>query len=88
LVLINVYIIILFGRIIFSFVRAGLGHNRNQVVDNIQLFLWTMTEPLLRPVRELIPALRMGGGGIDFSPIVVLIILRLLQRIIISFVNF
>ena len=88
LTLINVYIFILLGRIIMSFVRLGMGHNRNETVDNIHRFLHFMTEPILRPIRELIPAMRMGGGGIDFSPIIVLLLLRLLQSIIINWVNF
>ncbi len=88
LLLINVYIMILFGRIIVSFIRLGLGYNRNQLVDNIYRFLSVFTEPLLRPIRELIPALRMGGGGLDFSPIIALIVLRLLQYLIAGWVTF
>ncbi len=42
--------------------------------------LLSLTEPLLRPARRLIPAL----GGLDFSPIVVLVVLQLSSMLIIA----
>lgn len=41
--------------------------------------LWRLNEPLLRPVRRVLPPM----GGIDFSPLVVMIILQVL-RILVS----
>lgn len=41
-------------------------------------FIRTMNEPVLSPLRKLIPAL----GGIDFSPLVALIILQVLNRLL------
>jgi len=41
-------------------------------------FLYTITEPLLGPVRRAIPPLRMGGMGIDLSPIIVIFGLQIL----------
>ena len=86
--LIQIYTFILFGRIIFSFVRMGTGYTRNEVMDNIHKFLWFMTEPVLKPIREIIPTMRMGGGGLDLSPIIVLLVLRMLRSIIFHWVNF
>lgn len=37
--------------------------------------LWSLTEPLLGPVRRLLPAL----GGLDFSPIIILLALNILR---------
>jgi len=37
-----------------------------------------VTEPVLAPVRRVLPPLRMGGIGIDLSIIVVLLVLELL----------
>jgi len=40
----------------------------------------TLTEPVLAPVRRLLP----GGGGIDISPMIVLLAIRLLKRVLLS----
>lgn len=39
-----------------------------------------LTEPVLAPVRRLLP----GGGGIDISPMIVLLAIRLLKRVLLS----
>ena len=46
----------------------------------ITRLLMDLTEPILAPVRRLMPA----TGGIDFSPTIVLILLVILQRFIVS----
>lgn len=45
---------------------------RNQVVYNIARFLDAVTRPILRPVQRIIPPL----GGVDISPIVVLLVIQ------------
>lgn len=39
-------------------------------------------DPVLRPIRSVIPPLRIGGMGIDLSPIILFLGLNILQRII------
>lgn len=46
----------------------------------ITRLLVDLTEPILAPIRRLLPS----AGGLDFSPTVVLILLVLLQRFIVS----
>ena len=41
--------------------------------------LHALTEPVFRPVRNLLPPLRMGGMGLDLSPIIVFIVLSILR---------
>ena len=41
-----------------------------------------LTEPLLRPLRQILPRPRLGGVGIDLSVIVAVVLLRLLAWII------
>lgn len=48
---------------------------RNQLVYSILRFLDAVTRPLLEPFRRIIPTL----GGVDISPIVVLLLLRFAQ---------
>jgi len=51
---------------------------RNDVVRAIWDFLYRVTEPALRPIRRILPNL----GGIDVSPIILLLGIFFLQRII------
>ncbi|MCF4165384.1 YggT family protein [Zavarzinia compransoris] len=47
-------------------------------VRSIGQGLYVITEPLLRPIRQVIPT----AGGIDFAPLVLLIIIFFLRRFI------
>ena len=62
---------------IFSWLVAfGVVDMRNNFVAQVGHFLYQITEPMLRPVRRIIPPI---GGTIDISPIVVLIAITALQ---------
>lgn len=69
--LVSIYITLVFMRIIFSW---GMISQRNRVMR----FLVNATEPLLGPLRRMIPPL----GMLDISPIVAFLILLLLQSAI------
>jgi YggT family protein len=45
-------------------------------------FLWRITEPLLRPIRSVMPNL----GGIDISPVVLILIIILIKDIILRYI--
>ncbi len=65
--LIQAYIIILFARIIMSWFPLNPGGGMSTVYG----FLYTITEPVLGPIRRLIPPIGMGGMGLDLSPMIV-----------------
>lgn len=67
---INVYFYAVLLRVILSWFMP-YGMNQNPAGN----LLASLTEPLMRPARRLIPAV----GGLDLSPIVVLVGLQLLQ---------
>ncbi|MFN2463963.1 MAG: YggT family protein [Candidatus Dormibacteria bacterium] len=46
----------------------------------IPRFLWDVTEPILSPVRRILPPM----GGMDFSPLVVILGLQLLRGLVVS----
>jgi YggT family protein len=54
---------------------------RNRVVYQIADMLYRLTEPVYRPIRNVLPDL----GGIDLSPLVVLIAIYALQRAIVIY---
>ncbi len=70
----QIYLIAIFARIVVSWFPVQPGSSFASVVG----FLYTITEPVLGPLRRAIPALRMGGMGLDMSPIIVVLGMQLL----------
>ena len=70
----NVYIWIVIGRALISWVNPD-------PYNPIVTFLFRATEPVLAPIRRLIP---IGGLGIDISPIVVIMIIYFLQTFLVK----
>ncbi len=58
---------VLFPRALLSWFPAAPGG----ALASINTVLWRLTEPVLAPVRRLIPPLRLGGTGLDLSFLVV-----------------
>ena len=69
--LLSFYILLIFLRVIFSWVNVSYSHRWMRL-------LVTATEPLLGPLRRAIPFI----GGFDVSPIVALLIVQVLQRVV------
>jgi YggT family protein len=66
---------------LFSMLTSfGVLDTRNRIVWTIGDFLFRITEPALRPVRRLMPNL----GGIDLSPLIVLLLLQAARMILSS----
>ncbi|MGH9280565.1 MAG: YggT family protein [Acidimicrobiales bacterium] len=73
--LLQAYLIILFARIILSWFPISPGSGMSTVYG----FLHTITEPVLAPLRRLIPPIGMGGMGLDLSPLIVFVVIIVLQ---------
>jgi YggT family protein len=69
--LIHLYSLVILAAVVVSWTRAPRDHPAVQ-------FLRRVTEPVLEPVRKILPPM----GGVDFSPLVVLIGLRVLAGIL------
>jgi YggT family protein len=79
--LLTLYIYILFAAAIMSWLIAfNVVNPRNQFVAMLADFLYRITEPVLRPVRAFLPNL----GGIDVSPVVVILIIVFIQSVILT----
>ena len=64
---------------VFSMLAAfGVLDTRNRMVWTIGDFLYRLTEPALRPIRNLLPAL----GGIDISPVILILLLSAAQMLL------
>ncbi|MDI6028892.1 YggT family protein [Corticibacterium sp. UT-5YL-CI-8] len=78
---IDIYWWILIASAIFSWLYAfNVVNPRNQVVGTIGNMLFRLTEPVLRPIRNILPDL----GGIDISPIILLLILFFIRQFLIQ----
>jgi YggT family protein len=73
------YIYILIATAVLSWLIAfNVVNTRNDVVRSIANFLYVVTEPVLRPVRNRLPNM----GGIDISMVIVMIGLIFLEKLI------
>ena len=79
LLALQLYVWLLIASAIMSWLVAfNVVNVRNDVVRAIWSFLNQVTEPVLRPIRGILPNL----GGIDISPIILLLIIFFVQRVI------
>ena len=67
----SIYAWMIIGRSLLSWVKPRPGG----VLAGIDATLVTATEPYLRPFRRLLSRARLGGGFLDFSPMVALLVL-------------
>jgi YggT family protein len=75
----QLYIWLLIAAAIFSWLVAfNVVNTRNQVVGMIGDFLYRITEPALKPIRNLLPSF----GGLDISPIIVILIIIFIRYVI------
>jgi YggT family protein len=72
--LLNLYLLLIFGRIILSWFPIGPGSS----LASIYRILYAITEPVLGPIRRVMPTVGFGGMGLDLSPIVVIFGIQLL----------
>jgi YggT family protein len=74
--LFELYAVILLARVLLSWVQVD---PNNQLVK----IVYQLTEPLLAPIRRILPQ----SGGVDFSPMVALVVLLVVEQIVITFLS-
>ena len=78
LALVNVLWFAILGRVILSWLlMTGM---RSDVIIRLDYALGIVTEPLMRPLRRVVPSL----GMIDITPIVAIILLSVVRQAIVS----
>jgi YggT family protein len=70
---------VLLAAIVQTLLAFNVLDGRNRIVWTIADFLYRVTEPLLRPIRNRLPSL----GGVDLSPLVLLLVITAVQRFIV-----
>jgi YggT family protein len=83
LLILQIYIWLLIAAAVLSWLVAfNVVNTRNQVVATIGDFLYRITEPVLRPIRNMLPNL----GGLDVSPVILILLILLIENIIIRYI--
>lgn len=72
---VRIYYLILIVRIILSWVRT-VPEPLQPIVEMVE----KVTDPVLRPVRGLLPPVRLGAVALDLSPIIVFLLLSLVVQ--------
>ena len=70
----RIYEVIVVIRVIFSWIRVDMYHPVAQ-------WIYRLTEPLLDPIRRVLPTNQIG---LDFSPIILLLALTFLQHLLLG----
>jgi YggT family protein len=79
LIVLDLYVWLLIASAILSWLIAfNVVNTRNQFVAAVAEFLYRITEPVLAPIRNMLPSL----GGLDISPIILILIIMFIQRVI------
>jgi YggT family protein len=83
LLVLQIYIWLLIAAAVLSWLIAfNVVNTRNQVVAAVGEFLYRITEPLLRPIRSILPNL----GGIDVSPVILILIILFIENVIYRYI--
>jgi YggT family protein len=83
LLVLDLYIWLLIAAAVLSWLVAfNVVNARNQFVAMVVDFLFRITQPVLRPIRNMMPSL----GGIDISPVIVILIIILIKDVIVRYI--
>ena len=75
---IYLFIAAIFARALLSFVPMVMKPPYPAFLEAISRFVFQVTEPVMAPIRRMLPSF----GGLDFSPMVVIIVLWLIRSVI------
>ena len=62
-------------------INFGIINTQSNFVNMIGSFLYKVTEPLLRPIRKLLPEF----GGVDISPVILIMLLIFLRNLLFEY---
>ncbi|HAI96248.1 MAG TPA: hypothetical protein DCL50_02285 [Methylococcaceae bacterium] len=80
--LIEIFIWFLIAQAILSWLVAfNIVNTSNNIVNLVGNFLYKVTDPLLRPIRSILP----DFGGIDISPVILIILLIFFRNLLFEY---
>jgi len=83
LIALEIYVWLLIAQAVLSWLIAfNVVNTRNQFVGMLWDFLYRITEPALGPIRRLMPNL----GGIDISPVILILLIIFIEKVITNYI--
>jgi len=83
LIVLNLYTwVVIIGAILSWLIAFGVVNMRNDLVRSAWSLFLALTEPFLKPIRNFLP----HTGGVDLSPIVLLLGILLTERVIVYYI--
>jgi YggT family protein len=79
-----VYIVLIFIRILMSWIPR-MPYNR--YLSAVLKFVTDVTDPYLNLFRRILPPVRLGGAGLDLSPIVATFVLIIVSSIVVDLIR-
>ena len=79
--LLGIYFFAIFAWVVLSWIPTSGGHP----LGRVQYYLDKIIYPVILPIRKVVPPIRLGGGALDLSPIILLVGVQLLRSVIRSF---
>ncbi|MFZ0171987.1 MAG: YggT family protein [Acidimicrobiales bacterium] len=77
--LLSAFLICLFVRVILSYFPISYG----TPMAGVQRAVGAVTDPILAPVRKVVPPVSLGGGGVlDMSPVIVFVVVFILLSVL------
>ena len=73
-----VIVLVIVNAVLSWLIAFDVINTRNRMMNNVVRTLDALTDPLLRPIRRVLPNL----GGIDISPIILLLLLQFLRLLV------
>ena len=70
--------VVILAAIVVTLVSFGVLDSRNRIVWTVGDFLERLTEPALRPIRRILP----NFGGLDLSPLVLILLISVAQMVL------
>ena len=85
--LFTVYFILIIVRIILSWVQQFRPLPYNMALRAVIGFIEESVDPYLNLFRRFIPPLRLGGAGLDLSPILAIIVLLIVESLVVGLIE-
>jgi YggT family protein len=79
-VIITLLTVAIFARVVLSFIVPLVGSKPHPLLVSINSLVNQITEPVLAPLRRVLPTF----GMFDFSPMVALVVLLLIRQVVVS----
>lgn len=78
---------ILFGAILGTIIFGWFGYPSGGFLQAVHNAVRSIADPILMPIRSRIPPLRLGGFGLDLSPIIAIIGLLIARSLLFTIIN-